>query len=146
MLPLLFVLAAGTEAPALPAFMAGCWDLIEGEHWTQECWMEPKAGLMLGASREGTAGKLKSWEQLRIEQSSNGKVTLYASPGGRTPLPFEARKVSASEIEFVNAAHDFPQRIAYSFKNGRLAADTSLIDGSKPVRWTYVREENSSPR
>jgi hypothetical protein len=54
--------------------------------------------------------------------------------------------VSASEIEFVNAAHDFPQRIAYSFKDGRLAAEISLIDGSKPRRWTYVREANPAPR
>jgi hypothetical protein len=146
MLAQLLVLAAATEAPALPAFMAGCWDLIEGDHWTQECWMEPKAGLMLGASREGTSAKLKSWEQLRIEQASDGKITLFASPGGRPPLPFEARKVSASEIEFVNATHDFPQRIAYSFKDGRLAAEISLIDGSKPRRWTYVREANPAPR
>ena len=146
MLPLLLGLAAATETPALPTFMAGCWDLSEGDHWTQECWMEPKAGLMLGASREGTGSKLKSWEQLRIEQAANGKVTLFASPGGRSPLPFEARKVTASEIEFVNAAHDFPQRIAYSFKDGRLAAEISLIDGSKPIRWTYVREATASPR
>lgn len=146
MLAQLLVLAAATEAPALPTFMTGCWDLVEGDHWTQECWMEPKAGLMLGASREGTGAKLKSWEQLRIEQAADGKVTLFASPGGRPPLPFEARKVTANEIEFVNAAHDFPQRIAYSFKDGRLAAEISLIDGSKPMRWTYVREGNSAPR
>ena len=74
----LFAAAAAAQTPALPAFMAGCWSLIEGDHWTQECWMEPKAGLMLGASREGTAAKLKSWEQLRIEQSADGKITLFA--------------------------------------------------------------------
>ena len=102
--------------------------------------MEPKAGLMLGASREGNGAKLSSWEQLRIEQSADGKITLYASPRGRAPLPFEGRAVSARAIEFTNASHDFPQRIRYEHKTGRLLAEISLLDGSKPVRWTYRPE------
>jgi hypothetical protein len=137
---LLLAAAAAAETPALPAFMTGCWDRVDGEHWTQECWMEPKAGLMLGASREGTGAKLKSWEQLRIERSAEGKITLFASPGGRPPLPFEGRFVSVNAIEFTNASHDYPQRIRYELKDGSLQAEISLIDGSKPVRWTYKRE------
>jgi hypothetical protein len=132
-------LAAAASEP-LPAFMAGCWDLIEGEHWTQECWMEPKAGLMLGASREGNGTNLESWEQLRIEQSTDGKITLLASPGGSPAVPFEGRVVSANAIEFTNAGHDYPQRIRYEFKGGNLEAEISLIDGSKRVRWAYKRE------
>jgi hypothetical protein len=135
---LLAAVAAGT--PALPAFMTGCWDRIDGEHWTQESWMEPKAGMMLGASREGAGAKLKSWEHLRIEQSADGKITLFASPGGRSPLPFEGRILSANAVEFINARHDFPQRIRYELKDGNLEAEISLIDGSKPVRWAYKRE------
>ena len=104
---LLAAAAAAAPPPALPAFMTGCWDLAEGDHWTQECWMEPKAGLMLGASREGNGAKLASWEQLRIEQSADGTITLFASPGGRAPLPFAARTLSPSAIEFTNPAHDY---------------------------------------
>ena len=138
----LLLAAAAVESPALPAFMSGCWDLIDGEHWTQECWMEPKAGLMLGASREGTGTDLKSWEHLRIEQSADGKITLLASPGGRPAVPFEGRAVSANAMEFTNVSHDYPQRIRYELKDGRLEAEISLIDGSKPVRWAYQREAN----
>jgi hypothetical protein len=138
----LLLAAAAVETSALPAFMTGCWNLIDGEHWTQECWMEPRAGLMLGASREGTGPRLKSWEQLRIEQSADGKITLFASPGGRAPLPFDGRTVSANAIEFTNASHDYPQRIRYELKDGNLEAEISLIDGSKPVRWAYKREAN----
>jgi hypothetical protein len=132
--------AASAQTPVLPDFLTGCWDLVEGDHWTQECWMEPKAGLMLGASREGLGAKLKSWEQMRVEQSADGKLTLFASPHGRTAVPFEVRAVSANAIEFANASHDYPQRIRYELKDGRLDAEISLIDGSKPVRWSYVRE------
>jgi len=138
----LLLAAAAVESPALPAFMSGCWDFIDGEHWTQECWMEPKAGLMLGASREGTGAKLKSWEHLRIEQSANGKITLFASPGGIAPLPFEGRILSANAIEFLNAGHDYPQRIRYWREGKDLMAETSLADGSKVQRWRYAPTGN----
>jgi hypothetical protein len=140
MLVPLLAAAAAAQVPTLPAFMTGCWNLIEADHWTQECWMEPKAGLMLGASREGNGEKLKSWEQLRVEAGPDGKLTLWASPHGRTAVPFEVRGTSASAVEFVNAEHDYPQRIRYELKADKLEAEISLIDGSKPVRWTYVRE------
>jgi hypothetical protein len=132
---LLVAALVAAQTPALPAFMTGCWDLVEGGHWTQECWMEPRAGLMLGASREGNGLALSSWEQLRIEQSADGKITLFASPGGRTPLPFEGRSLSANAIEFTNATHDFPKLIRYELKEDRLHSESSLIDGSKTVRW-----------
>lgn len=134
------ILAAAAGAADLPAFMTGCWNLVEGESWTQECWMEPRADLMLGASREGKGAKLKSWEQMRIERSADGKLILFASPHGRVAVPFKGRVLSASAIEFTNASHDYPQRIRYELKGDTLAAEISLIDGGKPVRWTYVRE------
>jgi hypothetical protein len=141
MTALLLALAAATQSPALPAFMTGCWDLVDGEKWTQECWMEPKAGIMLGASRAGKGNYLDSWEQLRIEEGPVGKLTLYASPEGRDWVVFQARRVSPTVVEFVNAEHDFPQRIRYELRKGRLYAEISLLDGSKPTRWTYVREK-----
>jgi hypothetical protein len=140
MLLQLLIAAAAAQPQSLPAFMTGCWNLLEGEHWTQECWMEPKAGLMLGSSREGTGAKLQSWEQLRVEQGADGTVVLMASPGGRPAVPFKASSVSPTAVEFTNGEHDYPQRIRYELKGDRLEAEISLIDGSKPVRWTYTRE------
>ena len=136
----LWLAAAAANAMPLPAFMTGCWNRVDGQHWTQECWMEPKAGLMLGASREGVADKLKSWEQLRVERATDGSIVLMASPGGRPAVPFKARQISTTAVEFTNAAHDYPQRIRYELKGDKLEAEISLIDGNKSVRWTYVRE------
>lgn len=146
MLVQLLMAAVASQAPALPAFMTGCWNLVEGNNWTQECWMEPKGGLMLGASREGTGERLKSWEQLRVELGADGKVVLWASPQGRQAVRFEGARTTPSTIEFVNAKHDYPQRIRYELKGGKLEAEISLIDGSRPVRWTYVREGDATPR
>jgi len=146
MLVQLLMTAVASQAPALPAFMTGCWNLVEGNNWTQECWMEPKGGLMLGASREGTGDRLKSWEQLRVELGADGKVVLWASPQGRQAVRFEGARTTASTIEFVNAKHDYPQRIRYELKGGKLEAEISLIDGSRPVRWTYMREGDATTR
>jgi hypothetical protein len=45
-------------------------------------------------------------------------------------------------ITFVNAAHDYPQRIRY-WRDGRdLMAEVSLADGSKAQRWRYARKGN----
>jgi len=137
---LILLAAAASQPQALPAFMTGCWELVEGNHWTQECWMEPKAGLMLGASREGVGDKLKSWEQMRVERAADGSIVLMASPGGRPAVPFKAKRVTASAIEFTNAEHDYPQRIRYELKGNKLDAEISRIDGSKSIRWTYSRE------
>ena len=43
MLAQILAAAAASQTAVLPAFMTGCWNLNEGNHWTQECWMEPKA-------------------------------------------------------------------------------------------------------
>ena len=136
----LWLAAAAANAMPLPAFMTGCWNRVDGQHWTQECWMEPKAGLMLGASREGHGDRLSSWEQMRIERAPDETITFYASPGGHAPVPFKASQTSAATIEFTNAAHDYPQRLSYELKDGQLLAEISLIDGTKPTRWTYKRE------
>jgi hypothetical protein len=140
----LFFAAAAAQAPTLPAFMTGCWQRQsrpeEGTSWTQECWMEPKAGLMLGASREGKGDKLTSWEQLRIEQAADGSVTLFASPSGRPALLFTVKSQTPTSIEFVNSTHDYPQRIRYELRQDRLEGEISLLDGSKAVRWSFNRE------
>jgi hypothetical protein len=65
---------------------------------------------------------------------------LYASPSGQSPIRFDATAGDSNAIEFTNAGHDYPQRIRYELKGDGLDAEISLIDGSKAVRWTYVRE------
>ena len=137
----LMAAAAVAETPVMPAFMTGCWELrAKDKGWTQECWMEPRAGLMLGASLEGVANQLKSWEQMRIELGAGEKITFYGSPRGRPAVPFEASSTSPSAIEFTNAAHDYPQRIRYELRDGRLNAEISLLDGTNAVQWSYERE------
>lgn len=140
MMWMLLAAVTGVAPPPMPAFLTGCWERTEGKFWTQECWMEPRAGLMLGAAREGSGETIKIWEQMTIEQATDGRLTFYASPLGQKRTPFDLEHASATEVRFVNAANDYPQRIRYVLKDDRLEAEISLLDGSKATRWSYSRE------
>ena len=135
--------AADAVAPPMPAFLMGCWEHRDGARWTQECWTDPRAGQMMGSGRSGTGDRLSNWEWMRIIRADDGAITFLGSPGGAAPTAFSARHLTATTAEFANPAHDYPQRIRYEVKDGRLEAEVSLLDGSKPERWSYRRAGSS---
>lgn len=126
------------------AWMAGSWsaetpDRGNGGGWTEEYWMVPRGGVMLGASRSGKGGALREFEYLRIESGADGTPTYVAQPGGRSPVAFRLVQHAATSATFENAAHDYPQRIRYVREGDTLTATISAIDGSKAMRWVYRR-------
>ncbi len=128
--------AASVELP-LPAFLTGCHEERRDTRWTEECWTGPRGGLMMGSGRSGTGSKVANWEWMRIERGSDGVPVFYASPRGAAPVGFPAVSASADEIVFANPANDYPQRIRYTRTAAGIAAEISLADGSKPMRWTF---------
>ena len=137
------ILAADVPAPALPAWMAGCWEQRSGEKWTEECWTAPRAGIMLGSGRSGTGGVLDSWEVMQIELVETDDpvidpITFHGAPRGKNPTAFAwVRNGKGAGITFVNAGHDYPQQIRYWREGKYLMAETSLADGTKAQRWRY---------
>ena len=134
--------AAQTMVVALPAWMAGCWETKVGDEWTEECWTAPRAGIMLGNGRSGTGGVLKSWEVMQIElvetdDPAIDPLTFYGAPQGKDRTAFGWDRRRGPGITFVNAAHDYPQRIRYWREGKYLIAETALSDGSKAQRWRY---------
>jgi hypothetical protein len=124
----------------MPGFLAGCWEERRAEErWTEECWTSPRGGLMIGSGREGRADTVRHWEWMRIERGANGTMMFYGSPKGGAPVAFKATDVDSRSITFVNAAHDYPQRVRYELTASGLDAEVSLADGSKPNRWSYRR-------
>ncbi len=129
-----------------PGWMAGCWSqesLSPGgaSKWTEECWMAPRGGVMLGAGRAGSGDKLSEWEATQILAGRDGKLVYWASPDGGVRVAFTEASRGPMEIVFANAAHDYPQRIRYWRDGAMLNAEISLIDGSKAVRWRYKRDQ-----
>lgn len=122
----------------LPAWMAGCWELREGERWAEECWTVPRAGMMMGSGRTGTGERTASWEFMRIERGEAG-LTFSASPGGAPWTSFSASEGGADGLVFTNAANDYPQRVRYWREGETLNAEISLEDGSRAMRWSFRR-------
>lgn len=135
----LLLLAEATTLQ-MPAFISGCWEeKRDGGGWTEECWTDTRGGLMIGSGRDGNGDKVGHWEWMRIERGADGSLTFYGSPKGVSPVAFKATEADGKSITFVNAAHDYPQRVRYLATETGLDAEVSLADGSKPNRWSYRR-------
>jgi hypothetical protein len=105
------------------------------------------AAMMIGYGRSGTGGVLDSWEVMQIEMIETDDpvidpLTFYGSPGGQNRTGFSWDRRSGPGVTFVNAAHDYPQRIRYWREGKELVAETALSDGSKAQRWRYSRMGN----
>lgn len=120
-------------------WLAGEW-VDEGEgRWTEESWTAPRGGVMLGVSRSGRGEALREFEFIRIAAGENGTISYIAMPQGGAPVAFRLVRHDPVSAAFENAAHDYPQRIAYVRDGDTLTATISAIDGSRPRRWTYRR-------
>ena len=139
MLSIALMLAVAPDASALPGWMAGCWIEERGERWTEECWTAPRGGTMLGSGRRGTGGAVRSWETMQIIVAADGTTDFWGAPSGANRTPFKLSLRGERELVFLNAGHDYPQRIRYWRDGAVLNAETSLADGSKPMRWSYRR-------
>jgi hypothetical protein len=139
------VLATANPEPALPAWMAGCWEQKTGGRWTEECWSRPRDGMMLGYGRSGAGERVNEWESMQIGlQKGEAAVRMgyWAAPGGNDRTLFAWTPSNQPGVTFYNAAHDYPQRIRYWREGRYLMAETSLQDGRNPKRWRYVRQAN----
>lgn len=131
--------SAEEEDAPFPVWLAGAWSLAgDGGTWTEEFWTHPRAGMMIGASREGQGETLRSWESIRILRTEDGSLTYVPMPNGRAPVEFALSGQGTQMIEFANPAHDFPQRIRYWREGDTLNAEIALIDGSGAIQWSYA--------
>ena len=142
----LLMLAEAAAMP-MPAFLSGCWEQKrEDGGWTEECWTDTRGGLMIGSGRTGMGDSVGHWEWMRIERGPDGSVTFYGSPKGAPAVGFKATETDGKSITFVNAGHDYPQRVRYVVTETGLDAEVSLANGSKPNRWNYRRTAGNPPK
>ena len=139
MLALLLMAQAATAQLPMPSFLAGCWEQRIGEKWTEECWTSPRGGLMIGSGRTGKGDPVTHWEYMRIERGADSALTFYGSPKGAPAVGFKATEAGDKHITFVNAGHDYPQRVRYAATTQGIDAEVSLSDGSKAESWRYRR-------
>jgi hypothetical protein len=128
---------AKTVPIPLPGWMAGAWEKHDGDSWSDEFWTPPRAGLMIGAAREGKGQTLAIFEHTRIVRKPDGSLSYFAQPRGVPPSEFPMVGSGADWMEFANSAQDYPQRIRYWREGPLLKARISLMDGSNAFEWTY---------
>ena len=129
---------APQDAPVLAdlEFLAGHWRLEQGESMTEELWLPPRGGLMLGLNRSLQGERARGFEYLRIVQEK-GAVVMYPSPGGGKPTPFRLTSAADGHAVFENPEHDFPKRIEYVLEGEVL---TASIAGDEPgPSWSFKR-------
>lgn len=133
-----------TVSPAPPApdkfaWMSGDWVADSAGRWTEEHWSEPRAGVMLGYSRSGRGSQSREFEFLRIHADTDGVVTYWGQPQGRTAVAFKLVSSGPTAAVFENQAHDYPTRIAYRRDRTTMTATISGPNGNNPQSWTYQR-------
>ena len=139
--------AASAQAPAQPtsdeklAWLQGNWCGKDEEQQLEENWMLPQAGEAIGMSRTVQGGRMISYEFMRIAEIE-GKVTLFAQPGGAPATPFARTDGGADWIRFENKQHDYPQRIEYRKAGAGLHAEIGgpgVGDKEEVIAYDYTR-------
>lgn len=102
-------------------WLAGCWAQRAPGRLTEEQWMAPAGGTMVGMSRMVVRDTTRSWEFLRIARVAD-RLAYVATPSGQAETVFPLVTLSDTLVAFENPRHDFPQRIVY-----RRAGADSLV-------------------
>lgn len=108
------------------SWLAGCWSMPHENGFTQEFWLPPAGGAMLGIGRTIRAGRMAEHEFLAIREV-DGRLAYVARPSGQPQTVFPLVRQTAMELVFENPAHDFPRRIIYRRTPDGIAA---RIEGS----------------
>lgn len=130
------------QAPPLPMWMSGCWEQQAGDRSTIECWSVRDSTTMEGHSVGSRGGKVVEREKMRITKTETDDpavpwLTFRATPQGAAATEFHWMPSDGQGLTFLNAAHDYPQRIRYWREGKFLMAEIANADGSEARRWRY---------
>jgi hypothetical protein len=120
------------------SWLAGTWELKDGERTTEEHWLPLAGSTIMGLSHTYDATRTHSFEFLRITLQ-HGRIAYVAQPGGGQPVPFLAVEIDDTQAVFENPKHDHPQRIRYERTEAGVTATISLLDGSKAASFAFRR-------
>jgi hypothetical protein len=147
-LALAAVAAAPTEPPvgqlADLAFLQGTWRVEQNGVVTEETWIPPAGGTMLGVGRTIRGERTVFFEFLRLEQRDDGVFYIAAPRGqGATEFKLTVADIAAGRFVFENPSHDFPQQISYERQpDGQsVRASISGLRRGQPATesWEYRR-------
>lgn len=134
----------GPPDMAQMSFLAGDWIETKDGRTVEEHWIGPAGGVMAGLtiSYADTPGARTAVESMSIV-IRDGRFTFIARPEGRPETAFPLKEADNGYAVFENLAHDFPQRVIYSYDGDDTleARIEGTIDGkAQSMEWRYVRK------
>lgn len=96
------------------AWLAGHWRIEQTDGQTDEQWMAPAGGLMIGMARTVQGGKVREYEFTLLRQEPNGDIVYVASPSKQSETSFKLTSFNGDAAVFENPQHDFPKKIVYA--------------------------------
>lgn len=125
-------------------WLAGRWIGERDGVFSEEFWLPPAGGMMLGLHRDIPDSGAAFFEFLRIGERDQGVVEYVASPAGREPTTFLHTGCVDGMAQFFNPGHDYPQRIVYQ----RLGVDSlkagiyGTVEGEeRSTEWIWRRAD-----
>ena len=124
MVPVFVWAASGPEkkkAPPHPAvdrlgWLAGSWRLEKGGRVTDEQWMVPGAGVMLGMERTLIRGRFVEQQFLQIREGPGGDVFYMAQSSGRKETVYHLTANADNTAVFENPEEEYPRKITYTLQ------------------------------
>ena len=113
------------------AWLAGCWAAEGAEPGSEEHWLAPAGGTLLGMSRTVRGGRTVAHEFLQIREQEPGRVVFIAKPSGQPEATFALASSDPRALVFENPAHDFPQRVIYRLDGETLRARIEGTEGGE---------------
>ncbi len=97
-------------------WLSGCWQSSGGEAGSEEHWLAPAGGSLLGMGRTVVQGKTVDFEFMRIQQEG-GNLVFTAKPSRKPEASFQMISLQGKRVVFENLQKDFPQRVIYQLKD-----------------------------
>ncbi|MBK7393095.1 MAG: hypothetical protein IPI64_07285 [Chloracidobacterium sp.] len=115
------------------AGMAGCWTSAKNTKETtqSEVWTKPSGGTLFGIGQTVFRSKTTGYEFMRIEQRDDGIYFVSRPKENPADTSFKLISSDGGWFVFENKAHDFPQRVIYSFTATKM---TGRIEGTMDGR------------
>lgn len=102
------------------SWLSGCWQAVGGDAGSEEHWLTPAGGSMLGIARTVHGGKTVAYEYMRIHEEKNALI-FTAKPSGKAEASFLLLSLDKQKVVFENLRPEFPQRVIYHLQeNGNL--------------------------
>lgn len=124
-------------------WLSGQWVGREGPTRTEQHFMKPGDGVMLGMRRSMSPSRGADTEFMRIVAEPDGSVIYYGQPlGSSAVIPYRLIESGDNMAVFANTDIGYPQRIVFNRYGGNVVAALEGPDGNGGVRrfrWTWKR-------